>query len=131
MKGSGNLMKFSTILALLSVLLLAGCLPQSKDVEVLSTQESSYELYLYTEMDQKEKAENYLSALLDWKTNQIEPEEIEFKQSKTNVDQTGLSEEQLPSIVIKKDGKVVKHITGDAPIEDILKQLEQSIVMVQ
>ncbi|KHE71803.1 hypothetical protein [Halobacillus sp. BBL2006] len=122
-------MKFSTILALLSVLLLAGCLPQSKDVEVLSTQESSYELYLY--MDQKEKAENYLSALLDWKTSQIEPEEIEFKQSKTNVDQTGLSEEQLPSIVIKKDGKVVKHITGDAPIEDILNELEQSIAMVQ
>ncbi|ARI77633.1 hypothetical protein [Halobacillus mangrovi] len=124
-------MKFSTLQAILSVLLLTGCLPQSEDVEVLSAQESSYELYLYTEADNKDKAKNYLSALLDWKTNQIESKNIEFKQSKTKADKIGISEEKLPALVIKKEGKVVKHITGDPPTKEILNELEQSIVMVQ
>lgn len=120
-------MKYGIILSIISILLLAGCFPQKENIEVLSAEHSPYELHLYTDLEQKEKADSYLSALVDWKTKQDDQQDLEFKQRKANSDQLELSKDQLPALVIKKEGKVVANIFGDVPREQILTELESSI----
>lgn len=51
-----------------------------------------------------------MSALLDWKVKQQDTEELEFKQQEMNSDNLRLTKEDLPALVVKKEGKTVKTI---------------------
>ncbi|RWZ60753.1 hypothetical protein EQV77_05510 [Halobacillus fulvus] len=112
--------------SILIVLILAGCLPQSEEIDVLSTEASDYELYLYTKKGQDEEAQDYLNAILDWKTKQDDSQQFDFKQSSTQSDNIEVSTDDLPALVIKKEGKVVTSIKGDNPSNKILLTLENS-----
>ncbi|MBA2174329.1 hypothetical protein H0266_05355 [Halobacillus locisalis] len=113
--------------AIIVIILLAGCLPQSKDVEVLSAAESEYELFLYTTKNQNNEANQYLTALLDWRTKSSKVERFQFKQSTARTDQIKLSEDSLPALVIKKRGKVITSIQGSNTSDQILSELERSV----
>ncbi|MGV2619895.1 hypothetical protein QRD89_08220 [Halobacillus sp. ACCC02827] len=117
------------IMTFFAVLLLAGCIPKTEDVQVLKASPLDYELYLYTDSDEQEAAKNYMSALLDWKVKQQDTEELEFKQQEMNSDNLRLTKEDLPALVVKKEGKTVKTIKGDNRHIDILTALEDSINM--
>ncbi|ELK44992.1 hypothetical protein [Halobacillus sp. BAB-2008] len=117
------------IMTFFAVLLLAGCIPKTEDVQVLKASPLDYELYLYTDSDEQEAAKNYMSALLDWKVKQQDTEELEFKQQEMNSDNLRLTKEDLPALVVKKEGKTVKTIKGDNRHNDILTALEDSINM--
>lgn len=44
------------IMTFFAVLLLAGCIPKTEDVQVLKASPLDYELYLYTDSDEQEAA---------------------------------------------------------------------------
>ncbi|WP_158290462.1 hypothetical protein [Halobacillus salinus] len=115
------------MIPIMAIILLAGCLPQSNSVEVLSAAESDYELFLYTKSSEKEHADDYLNALLDWKTSRNNVENIQFTQSTTKSDEIGVSEDLLPTLVIKREGRVVESISGKNSSDKILTQLENTL----
>ncbi|MCA1012570.1 hypothetical protein [Halobacillus halophilus] len=121
-------MTYSRITSLILIILLAGCIPQSDNVEVLQAHSESYAVYLYTELDNDNpsNADNYLTALLNWKKKH-ERKPLSFKQSEANTGQIEVDEDQLPALVVKKDGKVIELISGDSGSEDIMNKLESSI----
>ncbi|QAS51154.1 hypothetical protein [Halobacillus litoralis] len=119
------------LLAFVTILLLAGCFPQSEDVQVFTATPLDYELYLYTEPDKEEEAQNYLSALLDWKMKQNDGQKLEFKQTETNADDLKVSKDQLPVLVVKEKGKTLTTISGENPRKEILMTLENSITFAQ
>ncbi|MGP4075067.1 hypothetical protein [Halobacillus sp. K22] len=121
-------MTYSRITSLLLIILLAGCIPQTDNVEVLQAHSESYAVYLYTELDDDypSEADNYLSALLDWKMKHNH-ESLLFEQSEANTGQIDVNKDQLPALVVKKDGKVVELISGDSRSQDIMNKLESSI----
>lgn len=120
-------MFYRIIFPVIALILLVGCLPQSNSVEVLSAAESDYELFLYTKANQKEHADNYLNALLDWKTKQSPIENIHFTQSMTHSDKIKVSEDLLPTLVIKREGKIIGSISGENSSDQILMELENTL----
>ncbi|MFZ0371518.1 MAG: hypothetical protein WAM07_18125 [Halobacillus sp.] len=118
----------SRITSLILIILLAGCIPKSDNVEVLQAHSESYAVYLYTELDndQPAEADNYLKALLDWKMKH-DHKSLSFEQSEANTGQIDVDEDQLPALVVKKDGKVIELISGDSGSEHIMNRLESSI----
>jgi|GEM_PF-5688937 len=121
-------MTYSRITSLILIILLAGCIPQSDNVEVLQAHSESYAVYLYTEIDNDHpsEADNYLTALLDWKMKH-DHKSLSFEQSEANTGQIDVDEDQLPALVVKRDGKVIELISGDSGAEDIMNRLENSI----
>ncbi|WP_226578352.1 hypothetical protein [Halobacillus litoralis] len=113
---------------LLPILLLAGCIQQSENVQVLTAAPDDYELYLYTEPEKENEAQNYLSALLDWKLKQQVHERLEFKQTETHADKINVPKEELPLLVVKQKGKTVTKIAGNTPRDKILTTLEDTII---
>ncbi|UOQ43187.1 hypothetical protein MUN89_14750 [Halobacillus salinarum] len=114
-------------ISMLFVFLLAGCFPHKENVEVISASPSGYDIYLYTQTDQKQKAESYFNALLDWKMKQGNDGTLAFKKSKTDSNSIEVSENELPALVIKKEGKTVTKISGNSNQKNILSKLEQSV----
>ncbi|MCA0969437.1 hypothetical protein LCM20_02385 [Halobacillus litoralis] len=114
------------LIPITAVIILTGCLPQSSSVEVLSAAESDYELFLYTKEGQKEQADHYLNALLDWKTNQSHTQNIEFTQTITKEDQIEVSGDRLPALIVKKQGEIVMNIQGENTSQRILDELEKT-----
>lgn len=117
------------LLSFFAIFLLAGCLHQSEDIQVLKASPQNYELYLYTTSDKEEVAQDYMSALLDWKLKQKDETELQFKQSETPKDQLNLPDEELPVLVVKKKGKTVTTISGQNPRKEILMALENHITV--
>lgn len=117
------------LLSFFAIFLLAGCLHQSEDIQVLTATPQDYELYLYTNSDKEKVAQDYMSALLDWKLKQQEETELQFKQSETQKDQLNLPDKELPVLVVKKKGKTVKTISGQNPRKEILTALEDHIAV--
>ncbi|MBH0228986.1 hypothetical protein [Halobacillus yeomjeoni] len=122
-------MKYGILLSITILLVVAGCLPAEKNIEILSAKKDSYEVYLYTKSEPSNKAQNYISALLDWKTATKDQLQMEFQQTKVSLDNIHLKEEQLPALIIKKEGKMVSQITGEQPSRDIFSTIDRSITM--
>lgn len=122
-------MKYSIFIAFAFIVFIAGCYPEKENIEVLSAQNDSYELYLYSSTDQKEQAQNYLSALLDWKSMQTG--QLKFKQSTSSMKDIGISQGDLPALIIKREGQVISNLSGEYPSQDILSTLEKSITMAK
>lgn len=120
-------MEYRIYLSIFAIILLAGCFPQTKDVEVLSVEDSNYELFLYTKQHQNEAANHYLSALLNWKTKQSSIETLDFKKSQTRSHQLRIPGDNLPALVIKKEGKILTSISGKRTSDYILTELENYI----
>ncbi|CDQ19899.1 hypothetical protein [Halobacillus karajensis] len=118
-------------LSFFGILILTGCIFQGDTVQVLTAKPDDYELYLYTKADQEESAQDYLSALLDWKLKQKDGSELQFEQSEQKKDKLKLPTDELPLLVVKENGKTLTTIAGDNPREDILTTLEDKIVIAK
>ncbi|GEN55467.1 hypothetical protein [Halobacillus faecis] len=119
------------ILSFLAIFLLAGCLQKGESVQVLTATPEDYELYLYSEVDQEESAQDYLSALLDWKMKQDDGAELQFKQTEKDKSELSIPTEELPVLVVKEEGKTITTISGNNPREKILMTLENHIAMIR
>lgn len=117
------------LFSLLAILLLAGCLHQSEDIQVLTATPQDYELHLYTNSESENIAQDYMSALLDWKLKQEDATELQFKQSATTKDQLNIPDNELPVLVIKEKGKTVTTISGENPRKEILMALEKNVTV--
>ncbi|SEH70273.1 hypothetical protein SAMN05192559_103156 [Halobacillus karajensis] len=118
-------------LSFFGIFILTGCIFQGDTVQVLTAKPDDYELYLYTKADQEESAQDYLSALLDWKLKQKDGSELQFEQSEQKKDKLKLPTDELPLLVVKENGKTLTTIAGDNPREDILTTLEDKIVIAK
>lgn len=121
----------SLVFAFFAITLLTGCFMQTDKIQVLTAQPDDYELYLYTEPDQEEAAQNYLSALLDWKLKQDDGEKLNFQQSAMNSTKVNFSQDDLPVLVVKQEGKTISTISGENPRQEILMTLEDSITFAK
>ena len=104
---------------------------KGETVQVLTATPENYELYLYSEADKEESAQDYLSALLDWKLKQDDGAELQFEQTEKDKNDLNISTEELPVLVVKEEGKTVTTISGKNPREKILMTLENHIAMVR
>ncbi|MFQ3545900.1 hypothetical protein Q7A53_17610 [Halobacillus rhizosphaerae] len=120
-------MKSYVLVSFLLVLLLAGCYPHQNKIDVISASPSEYDIYLYTPSDEEKSAASYLNALLDWKIKQGNHRSLSFKKTQTDSEAVGLSENDLPALVIKKKGKIVTKISGNSKRPQILSQIEESV----
>ncbi|MBN8234292.1 hypothetical protein JF544_03490 [Halobacillus kuroshimensis] len=112
------------------LLLLMGCIGQSEEVQVLSTSPDDYDLYLYTNPDQEEKAENYMTALLNWKLEHQDHNRLQFKQTTTdshNVED--IEGASLPMLVVKKEGRTITRLSGIETENRISSTLEEALVL--
>lgn len=109
------------------LLLLGSCIPQEKNVNVLHASDDQYEVYLYMKDGEMTDAGSYLNALLIWKTDLNKPQVFTFKEFRTRTDQIGVSYEQLPAIVIKREGAIVGEIYGKVEDDEILALLKNEI----
>ncbi|SFJ91758.1 hypothetical protein SAMN04487936_105202 [Halobacillus dabanensis] len=117
------------LLSLCAILLLAGCLHQSEDIQVLTATPKDYELHLYTDSENENTAQDYMSALLDWKLKQEDATELQFKQSETKKDHLNIPDDELPVLVVKEKGKTITTISGENPRKEILMALEKNVTV--
>ncbi|MFC7061354.1 hypothetical protein [Halobacillus seohaensis] len=112
------------------VFTLSGCDTHGEIVKVISAQPSDYDISLYGHPDNKDQMNDYMSALLNWKTKQEDERFLSFKQSTMNTEDINLSTDQLPALVISKEGKPIQTITGEvSDRNDILNKLESTIAL--
>ncbi|MCA1023427.1 hypothetical protein GLW03_00005 [Halobacillus halophilus] len=118
------------LIILTVLLLLMGCIGKSEEVQVLSASPDEYELYLYTNPEQEEKAENYMSALLNWKLDIEDKKRLQFKQTTTESHKVkDIEDDSLPMLVVKKEGRTITKLSGVNTESRISSTLEQSLVL--
>ncbi|MYL19036.1 hypothetical protein GLW04_03990 [Halobacillus litoralis] len=123
-------MHTSKLIILTVLLLLMGCIGKSEEVQVLSASPDEYELYLYTNPEQEEKAENYMSALLNWKLDIEDKKRLQFKQTTTESHKVkDIEDDSLPMLVVKKEGRTITKLSGVNTESRISSTLEQSLVL--
>ncbi len=122
-------MKSYVLVSFLLVLLLAGCYPHQNKIDVISASPSEYDIYLYTPSDEEKSAASYLNALLDWKIKEENNHSLAFKKTQSDSDSIGLTENELPALVIKKKGKTVAKISGNSQRHQILSKIERAVTL--
>ncbi|MFC7321415.1 hypothetical protein [Halobacillus campisalis] len=108
------LKSFMTILiAGLLACTLSSCEANDETIKLISAEPSGYKINLYSHPDDQEQANDYMSALLNWKTAQEDDRFLSFKESTLSSDDINISADQLPALVIYKDGELVQSISGN------------------
>ncbi len=118
-------------LGIITLILMTGCVFNDEKVEVISAEPSDYKIYLYNHLEDKEQSKHYLSALLDWKLKHenSDNDTLSFKESKIGIKDIKFEKDQLPALVISKNGKAVEIIYGKhSDEEEIRATLERTVV---
>ncbi|GGF12161.1 hypothetical protein GCM10010954_08530 [Halobacillus andaensis] len=116
----------------LFVILLSGCNAGDEDIKVISAKPSGYEINLYTHPDDEEQAKDYMEALLNWKTSQEDDDFLAFNETTTNTKDIDLTSDQLPALIIYKEGQAIQTITGeDTSPTDIIDTLENTVAITE
>ncbi|MFG6149060.1 hypothetical protein [Halobacillus sp. B23F22_1] len=114
----------------LFVSLLSGCQAGNEDIKVISAKPSGYEINLYTHPDDEKQAKEYMEALLNWKTSQEDDDFLAFNETTTNTKDIDLTSDQLPALIIYKEGQAIQTITGeDTSPTDIIDTLENTVAL--
>ncbi|WP_101843747.1 hypothetical protein [Halobacillus sp. Marseille-P3879] len=114
----------------LSLILISSCTAGGEDIKVISANPSDYKINLYTHPDDEEQANEYMAALLNWKTNQEDDNYLSFQESTVNTSELDLSAEQLPALIIYKEGKPIQTVTGENTTpKDIVNTLENTVAI--
>ncbi|WP_173916612.1 hypothetical protein [Halobacillus sp. Marseille-Q1614] len=120
------------LLSSLFLILISGCSIEDDKVEVISAEPSDYKIHLYNHLEDHEQANNYLAALLNWKMKQKDEDALSFKESTVRIKDINLNKDDLPALVITKNGKPVEIISGKhSNKEDILHAIERTVSLPQ
>ncbi|MCP3026266.1 hypothetical protein [Halobacillus sp. A5] len=118
------------LISCLCISLLSSCTSSGENIKVISAKPSGYEINLYTHQDDEEQANEYMSALLNWKTNQEEEEYLSFQESTVHTSDIDITSDQLPALIIYKDGKPIQTVTGkNTSPTDIIDTLENTVAI--
>lgn len=107
-------------------LLFTGCFPEQKKIEVISAKPSGYEIQLVTEERELETERAYMDAFIAFK-NQYQEQPLEFFKSSSSLYSIEDKITQLPTLLIRKEGKTIAKISGERNSKEIVDQLKNTI----
>ncbi|GGC80144.1 hypothetical protein GCM10007216_08330 [Thalassobacillus devorans] len=107
-------------------IMISGCFPEQKKIEVISANSNGYEVQLLTEEEDKDIDKAYMDAFLSFK-NQHKQQPLEFFKSTASLYQVEEHINKLPAFLIRKEEKTVATITGERKSEEIVEQLMEII----
>lgn len=110
-----------------AVLLLTGCQNANANVEVITFKPSEYEIVLIPQNSTDQVDDIYANAIIELKAKYP----YKFKDIKAvekNIDEINTRlHADSPTLLIMRDGKTIKKISGNLPKEEIKSHLEHAI----
>ncbi|MBM7552920.1 hypothetical protein [Thalassobacillus pellis] len=108
------------------LLMVAGCTPGQKNIEVISTAPEGYEVYLFTDKQASEKQAAYLNAFLEFR-NEYYGGSLDFKKRSPELVKLHEEVSQYPTLIILKNGKTITQISGHAEQGEVFQQLSSLV----